>query len=147
MKPLIASLSGILFGAGLVISGMTDPFKVLGFLDLAGRWDPTLAFVMGSGLLVTVPGFWLVRRRVGPVFETKFYLPTVKDVDTRLLVGAAIFGTGWGVAGFCPGPAIASLVRFDLGMVVLVIALIAGMALAELLPERRTSLGSNNDLV
>lgn len=131
MKWLIAALAGALFGAGLVISGMTDPLKVQGFLDLAGRWDPTLGFVMGGGLLVTVPGFWLTRRRAQPILEPRFYLPTRKDVDPRLLLGAACFGIGWGIAGYCPGPAVASLVRLDFGVVVLVLSMLAGMRLAD----------------
>lgn len=141
----MATLAGVLFGVGLVISGMTDPLKVLGFLDLAGHWDPTLAFVMCGGLLVTLPGFWLVRRRTSPVFEQKFYLPTAKNLDTRLLVGAASFGIGWGIAGFCPGPAIASLVRFDPGVLVFIIALVAGMVLAEFWPRHNQEQGKSRE--
>ena len=136
MNALVALLAGALFGAGLVISGMTDPLKVQGFLDLAGNWDPTLAFVMGGGLLVTLPGFWLIRRRVKPVLESRFHLPTRRDIDTRLLIGAACFGIGWGIAGFCPGPALATLVRFDAEALVFVIAMLVGMALADLARNR-----------
>lgn len=134
MKQLIALFAGTLFGAGLVIGGMTDPLKVQAFLDLAGQWDPTLAFVMGGGLLVTVPGFWLLRRRSAPLLESRFYLPTRKDLDAHLIGGAACFGIGWGIAGFCPGPALASLVRLDASILIFVAAMLAGMALADRLP-------------
>ncbi len=136
MNSLIALLAGALFGAGLVISGMTDRLKVQGFLDLAGNWDPTLAFVMSGGLLVTLPGFWLIRRRVKPVLESRFHLPTRRDIDARLLIGAACFGIGWGIAGFCPGPALATLVRFDAAALIFVLAMLAGMALADVVPKR-----------
>lgn len=138
MRQVIALLAGALFGAGLVIGGMTDPLKVQAFLDLAGQWDPTLAFVMGGGLLVTVPGFWLLRRRSAPLFESRFYLPTRKDLDARLMGGAACFGIGWGIAGFCPGPAVASLVRLDTSILIFVAAMLAGMALADRLPSAPT---------
>lgn len=134
MRLLVALLAGALFGAGLVISGMTDPLKVQAFLDLAGRWDPTLAFVMGGGLLITIPGFWLIRRRRSPVFESQFYLPTRKDVDLRLLAGAACFGIGWGLAGYCPGPAIASLASLSPSVILFCFAMLAGMALADRIP-------------
>lgn len=135
----MAALTGVLFGAGLFISGMTDPLKVQAFLDLAGQWDPTLALVMGGGLLVTLPGFWLLRRRSAPLLEPRFYLPTRKDIDARLIGGAACFGIGWGLAGFCPGPALASLVSFDPAILIFVAAMLAGMALADRLPTATIS--------
>ena len=129
---LVALLAGTVFGFGLSLSGMTDPGKVLGFLDLAGAWQPTLAFVMGGGLLITLPAFALIRRYRGrPVFDTKFHLPTRQDLDARLLIGAAFFGIGWGIAGFCPGPAIASLASGSPILVAFCIAMALGMFAAD----------------
>lgn len=102
---LMALASGLLFGAGLVISGMTDTANVLGFLRLDAHWNPALAFVMGGGLAVTLPGFALLRHWQRPRFAERFVMPTVTSIDRRLLLGAALFGAGWGLAGFCPGPA------------------------------------------
>lgn len=106
---LAALASGLLFGAGLAVSGMVDPLRVLGFLDVAGNWDATLAFVMGGAVLVSAPAFWLARRRRAPVLTPKFDLPTATRVDRRLVIGATLFGIGWGIAGFCPGPALAGI--------------------------------------
>lgn len=101
---LSAGLSGLVFGLGLALSGMINPAKVLNFLDLAGQWDPSLALVMASALAVTFAGYRLVLGRETPYFEGRFQLPTARDIDAKLLGGAAIFGVGWGLAGFCPGP-------------------------------------------
>ena len=128
-KMLVALLSGVLFGLGLVVSGMVNPAKVLGFLDVAGDWDPTLAFVMGGALLVTIPAFHMILNRPRPVFAEEFDLPTKKDVDARLLGGSALFGVGWGLAGFCPGPAVAALASGLAPVFVFVAAMVAGMAL------------------
>ncbi len=128
MKNLIALLAGIIFGAGLVFGGMTDPAKVVAFLDITGRWDPSLGFVMGVALCVTIPTYrLLVPGRTQPLFEKRFYLPTKTDLDTQLIGGAALFGAGWGLAGFCPGPAIASLHTGNLQIFAFVAAMIAGM--------------------
>ncbi len=124
---LAALLAGLLFGAGLALSGMTQPDKVLAFLDLAGRWDPTLAFVMGSALLITVPGFALTRRRAAPLFETRVYGPPRHDIDPRLGAGAVLFGIVWGIAGYCPGPALASLVSALPQVFTFCAAMLAGM--------------------
>lgn len=107
MKILLvcAALSGALFGAGLVISGMADPAKVLAFLTLGPGWDPALMFVMGGAVAVTLPGYWLLHRRGRPLFATGFS-PRVSGIDGRLVIGAAIFGLGWGLQGYCPGPAV-----------------------------------------
>lgn len=129
---LVALIAGVLFGAGLVIGGMTDPGKVIGFLDLAGRWDPSLAFVMGSALLVTLPVFQLVvRKRSRPLLDARYYLPTKTDLDPQLLTGAALFGIGWGIAGLCPGPAIANLVSGSPEVLGFVAAMVAGMWLRD----------------
>lgn len=130
MKPISALIAGLLFGFGLAVSGMMNPAKVIGFLDLGGRWDPTLAFVMAGGLLVNLPAYWLSRRRARPLFDERFFLPTLKDIDARLLLGAAAFGIGWGLAGLCPGPALALLGQGGLPIFLFVAAMAAGTALA-----------------
>ncbi len=129
LRMLVALFSGTLFGLGLAISGMVDPAKVIGFLDIAGDWDPTLAFVMGGALLVTIPAFRLILIRPRPVLTDDFELPTKKDVDTRLLGGAALFGVGWGLSGFCPGPAVTALASGLAPVFAFVAAMVAGMAL------------------
>jgi len=127
--------SGILFGAGLTISGMTDPLRVRGFLDLFGRWDPTLAFVMGGAVLVMAIA-WRLRRRMGhPLFAETFVLPGRSDLDARLILGSALFGIGWGLAGLCPGPAIASLALAPVAVLPFLAAMLAGMAIHRLLPR------------
>lgn len=105
----VGLVAGVLFGAGLVIGGMTSPDKVRGFLDFAGEWDPTLVFVMGAAVLVHAVAYRLVKGRASPVLAEAFQIPTRRDLDAKLLLGAAIFGLGWGLGGYCPGPAIASL--------------------------------------
>ena len=131
----VALLSGLLFGLGLIISGMANPGKVIGFLDLAGDWDPSLLFVMGGGVAVTTATFWLVLRRERPLFEKKFFLPTKADLDGRLLIGAALFGIGWGIGGLCPGPAITALATLDPSVVLFVGAMLLGMVLQNLVAE------------
>lgn len=107
--PLSTFFAGLLFGAGLTVSQMVNPDKVISFLDIAGNWDPSLAFVMGGALIVTFIGYKLVLKNPAPFFEDKFRLPTRKDIDAPLIGGAALFGIGWGLAGLCPGPALASV--------------------------------------
>ena len=109
MKTVSALLAGLMFGVGLALSGMLDPMRVLGFLDVAGAWDPTLAFVLLGAVAVSAAGYQIARRRQHPAFAAQFDIPAGRQIDTPLLVGAAIFGVGWGLAGFCPGPALASL--------------------------------------
>ena len=109
MRGLVALLAGLIFGLGLIVSGMSDPAKVLNFLDIAGTWDPSLAFVMGGAILVTAPGYLFVLRRSRPVLADRFDLPEADRPDTRLMAGAAIFGLGWGLGGFCPGPLMTAL--------------------------------------
>ena len=110
MNVAVALLTGVVFGAGLAVAEMTNPAKVQAFLDVAGDWDPSLAFVMGSALLVTAGAYLLARRRSRSWLGESFQIPESSVIDRRLLVGAAIFGVGWGLGGFCPGPALAALV-------------------------------------
>ena len=132
MNLLISLFIGTLFGLGLSVAGMIDPAKVLNFLDITGHWDPTLAFVMGSALMVTLPVYQLVKRRTKPLLAPKFRLPTSTQIDRRLLVGAAIFGIGWGTAGLCPGPAIAALSSAQWPVLGFVVAMVVGQWLADL---------------
>ncbi len=129
----IALAAGFVFGLGLVISGMSNPAKVIGFLNVAGPWDPTLLLVMGGALAVTIPGFRLLKSRARPLFADRFEWPTRKDLDVRLVAGAALFGLGWGIAGFCPGPAITALATARLDVVLFVAAMIAGAVAHKLL--------------
>lgn len=125
---LLAGLAGALFGAGLLVSGMTQPARVIGFLDVAGGWDPSLAFVMGGAATVYAIAFrWIVRRWQGPWFDFQFHLPTRRDIDRPLIAGAALFGIGWGLGGLCPGPGIVSAAAGTLHGLVFVAAMIAGM--------------------
>ncbi|MDO3380852.1 YeeE/YedE family protein [Gilvimarinus algae] len=128
MKSVFALICGLLFGAGLAMSGMTDTAKVLGFLDLFGRWDPALMFVMGGAVVVTLVGFRLVLRRSRPVCDERFNLPANRRIDRRLLAGAAVFGLGWGLYGYCPGPALSALVYLEIKTLAFVLAMISGMA-------------------
>ena len=128
---LIGLAAGLLFGLGLAVSGMTNPDKVLNFLDITGRWDPSLGLVMGGALLVSVPGFAWVRRRRPDACAA----PQYQHVDRRLLAGSALFGVGWGIAGYCPGPALANLAHAG-DAIAFVIAMLAGSQLARLLPTR-----------
>lgn len=131
MRLLSTLFAGLLFGIGLILSGMANPAKVQNFLDLFGNWDPSLAFVIGGAILVTTPGYWLVRKRATPLFSNFFDIPTRTDFDTRLIVGAATFGVGWGLSGFCPGPAITALPFAAGGTFVFVPAMLVGMMLAK----------------
>jgi uncharacterized protein len=132
---IAALISGTLFGLGLAISGMANPAKVIGFLDVAGDWDPTLAFVMGGALLVAFPAFRWIFARSQPVLAEEFDLPKNQAVDARLLGGSALFGLGWGLAGFCPGPSVVALVPALAGgltpVFAFILAMVAGMAIYE----------------
>lgn len=123
-----AFAAGFLFGAGLLLSGMADPANVLGFFDVAGQWNPTLAFVMAGGLGVTLIGYRTVLRRTAPLCGDKFQLPASKAIDARLIGGAALFGLGWGVAGYCPGPAIVAAGGGFVEAAIFTAAMVAGMA-------------------
>ncbi|WP_323716968.1 DUF6691 family protein [Paracoccus aminovorans] len=130
MRLLSALLAGLIFGAGIALSGMINPAKVLNFFDLAGTWDPSLAFVMAGALAVTFVGYRLVLRRAEPLFDIRFHLPTRRDLDPRLIGGSALFGVGWGIAGFCPGGAIPALGLGQPDAVIFVGAMLGGLVLA-----------------
>jgi uncharacterized membrane protein YedE/YeeE len=131
-------LVGLVFGLGLILSGLTDPGKVLAFLDLAGAWDPSLLFTMGGAVLVTAAGFRLAKKRGRALFGAPIGFPTSTGIDRRLVLGSAVFGVGWGLAGFCPGPALASIGAGALGPLIFVVAMVAGMGLFELFERLRT---------
>lgn len=133
LPPLV---SGALFGAGLTVGGMVDPQRVRGFLDLGGAWDPTLAFVMGGAVVVMAIAWAIQRRMAHPVFAETFSLPEKQDLDPALVGGAALFGIGWGIAGICPGPAIASLVLVPTKVLPFVAAMITGMVVHQLTMNR-----------
>jgi hypothetical protein len=136
MGKLATLLSGLLFGTGLTISGMVNPMKILNFLDIFGPWDATLIIVMGSGLVVTLLGYQIIFKRSAPLFATSFRLPTSQDIDAKLLGGAALFGLGWGLTGFCPGPAIASVVFGKTESITFVISMAAGMIVTRQIQDR-----------
>jgi len=125
---LSAFAAGLLFGGGLLLSGMADPANVLGFFDVAGQWNPTLAFVMAGGLGVTWGGYRLCLRREAPLCEAGFQLPTSNRIDTRLIGGAVLFGLGWGMAGYCPGPALVATGGGIVSAALFAAAMVAGMA-------------------
>lgn len=131
LRSLVPILSGLLFGAGLALSGMTNPVRVQGFLDVAGRWDPTLAFVMGGALGLTIAGSFLLRRREAGRGAAAAQAPQA-PIDAPLLLGSAMFGVGWGAAGFCPGPSIANLATGDGRVVLFVVAMVGGILLHRL---------------
>ncbi|MDE1905252.1 MAG: YeeE/YedE family protein [Rhodospirillales bacterium] len=133
----LALAAGALFGAGLALSGMADPAKVRGFLDIFGAWNPTLAFVMGGALLPMALAWRIQPQLRAPLAAANFTLPDTRKIDARLLAGSAIFGIGWGVAGLCPGPAIANLALAPRVAVVFVLAMLAGMALFKMVPDRK----------
>lgn|GEM_PF-147963 len=140
---LLAILSGLLFGAGLIIGGMTDPSKVMGFLDFTGVWQPALAFVMAGGVGVHFLLMQFVLRRKSPLFDTAFHLPTRRDLDRPLIIGAALFGAGWGLAGYCPGPGIVAAAAGGHGAIVFAATLIVGMVIqhgvSDPRPQRTTT--------
>lgn len=138
MNLLAALVAGLLFGIGLILSGMSDPSKVIGFLDIAGQWNPSLAFVMGGALIVGLVAFRLAGRRSMTLLGGPMHLPTLRRIDQRLVLGSAAFGVGWGLAGFCPGPALVTLASGQKKVLVFVLAMVAGMAIFEI-AERRVS--------
>ena len=129
---------GLVFGLGLMLAGMTNPGKVIGFLDLAGAWDPSLAFVMGGAIAVGFFAFALAKKRTTNLFGGALHLPTSRDIDRPLVIGALLFGAGWGMAGFCPGPGIVSMAAGEFKGLVFVAAMVAGMAVFEFTNKRAT---------
>lgn len=136
MNALIGLGCGVMFGLGLIISGMANPAKVIGFLDITGVWDPTLAFVMGGALGVTTLAYRLILKRERPVFDTQFFIPTRRDLDAKLISGAALFGLGWGLIGLCPGPALVALGSLGPEALVFGFCLCVGMWLARTRPQK-----------
>ena len=136
---LASFVCGLIFGFGLLISGMTQPAKVLGFLDIFGRWDPTLAFVMAAALIVSGVGFALVRQGKRPVLAARYHWPTRADIDRPLVVGSVLFGIGWGLVGLCPGPALVNLAGLMPSVMVFVLAMAAGMIIKDLWDRRGPS--------
>jgi uncharacterized membrane protein YedE/YeeE len=148
--PILAALvCGFIFGTGLVVSGMTDTAKVLGFLDVLamrhGRWDPTLLIVMAAALIVAVPGFWLARRRGRPLLTASMASPARSDIDRRLIAGAVLFGAGWGLVGLCPGPAIANLATLSPPVLLFGAAMLAGMVAHDAWRRSRAATGLVTD--
>lgn len=136
MRLFILLLIGIIFGTGISMSGMANPAKVINFFDIAGSWDPSLAFVMGGALVVTLIGYRFVLGRSAPIFDGAFHLPTARDIDLRLVGGSALFGVGWGIAGFCPGGALPALGTGVPDVFIFTAALIGGILLAKFLQSR-----------
>lgn len=139
MRSVFAFIAGLVFGLGLLLSGMTNPAKVLGFLDLAGAWDPSLAFVMAGAILIGTLGFGLAAKRRRTLLGDAMQLPTARRIDRRLVLGSVVFGVGWGLAGYCPGPALTSLLQGGSKPLVFVLAMIAGMMLYDLLERIRST--------
>lgn len=131
MKLLLTYLIGLIFGVGISVSGMSNPAKVLNFFDIAGNWDPSLAFVMGGALMTTFIGYKLVFGRLSPLFATEFSVPKSRRIDARLVGGSAVFGIGWGIAGFCPGGALPALGTGRPEVFIYTAALVAGILLAK----------------
>lgn len=138
-KPTLAKcavfLSGLLFGLGLIVSGMVNPAKVIGFLDVTDNWDPSLILVMAAALAVTTPAFHFILKTEHPLFSKAFFLPSRTDIDGKLITGAALFGIGWGTAGLCPGPALTAITSLNSSIVIFVVAMIAGMVLYRVVAE------------
>ena len=139
MLVLASLLAGLVFGLGLIVSGMADPAKVIGFLDLAGRWDRSLALVMGGAVSVGLLAFFVTRHRTVSLLGAAMKLPTARHVDRRLVLGSTLFGIGWGIAGFCPGPGLVALGMGEVKAAVFVAAMLAGMGVFELLDGGTTN--------
>lgn len=138
MQTIASLVTGLLFGLGLIVSGMDNPKKVINFLDLAGQWDPSLALVMGGAILVGSVLFRSAIKRSQSVLGAQMHIPAVTKIDARLMLGSLIFGVGWGAAGYCPGPALVSLLQGNVKSVLFVIAMLSGMAMYELIEALRS---------
>ena len=139
MTVFTSLLAGLVFGLGLIVSGMADPAKVLGFLDLGGAWDPSLAFVMAGAIAVGALAFAVAKKRTVSFLGATMKLPASRDIDRRLVIGSVVFGIGWGVAGFCPGPGLVALGMGEVKALAFVVAMLVGMGAFELLKRRRQS--------
>jgi uncharacterized membrane protein YedE/YeeE len=137
MFAFAAFISGLVFGVGLIVSGLVNPAKVLGFLDITGRWDPSLALVMAGAVAVGAVAFLVAEQRTESLLHAQMRLPATQQVDARLVIGSLLFGVGWGLAGFCPGPALVALGTGLPKAVIFVVSMLAGMAIFELLERRR----------
>ena len=131
MNKFFSLLSGFIFGLGLTLSSMTNPAKVIGFLDITDNWDPSLMFVMIGAIVISAPIFYLLRNKTKPLFDLSFEIPTIKNLDKQLILGASLFGLGWGMVGFCPGPAIASLALLKPFSIIFVIAMAGGFYMSK----------------
>ena len=146
MLMITSLVCGLIFGAGLLISGMVQPAKVLGFLDIFGAWDPSLAVVMVAALAVSIPGFMLARRHGRPILAAQSFWPTRMDLDRSLVIGSALFGIGWGLVGLCPGPALENLATLSPPVIVFVIAMAAGMTLHDFWQKRQPKIRNETAL-
>ena len=132
MNKIFSLLSGFIFGLGLTVSSMTNPAKVIGFLDITDNWDPSLMFVMIGAIAISAPLFYLLRNKTKPLFDLNFEIPTIKNINKKLILGASIFGIGWGMVGFCPGPAIASLAMLKPVSIIFVLSMASGFYMSRL---------------
>ena len=139
MNKLISLISGIIFGIGLVISEMINPAKVLGFLDLFGNWDPSLAFVMIGALVISSPLFHVIKKREKPIFVKQFNYSNNKEINNKLIIGSALFGAGWGLGGLCPGPAISSIALININSITFVFAMFIGFYIVKFFNLSKTS--------
>jgi uncharacterized membrane protein YedE/YeeE len=142
MRGIVSLVSGLIFGIGLIVSGMTNPAKIQNFLDIFGTWDPSLMFVMGGAIAVTMPGFLFLKTKEKPLFAPDFGWPSRTDLDLKLIFGSSVFGFGWGLGGFCPGPALTALPGGLSETVLFVVAMVAGIWGSNLLDHRRAQLGT-----
>lgn len=140
MNKIFSLISGIIFGLGLTISSMTNPAKVIGFLDITGNWDPSLMFVMIGAILICSPVFYILRNNNKPLFALRFEIPKINKIDSQLIFGSALFGVGWGTVGFCPGPAISSLALLNPLSILFVISMVVGFYLTKIFITNKKSI-------